>query len=41
MRRYRRSGPAYWFWGLLAFRYPGTIMVLFAVLWIIAKCAGY
>jgi hypothetical protein len=31
----------YWWYGLLVFRYPGTIMVVFFVLWIVAKCAGY
>jgi hypothetical protein len=40
-RRYRRGGPMYWWYGLLLFRYPGTIMVAFLLLWLLAKCTGH
>lgn len=34
MKRYRRGGPMYWYWGLLMFRHPGVVLVLLLMMFI-------
>jgi hypothetical protein len=40
LRRYRRSGPMYWWYGLLVFRYWGTVLLLIFVTQLVALCHG-